>query len=436
MPKYPLPKLIALSALGSCFELFDFLSFIFLSPLLAKVFFPSQNSSQGLLYTFIIFSTGYFFRPLGGILLAHFGDRYGRKLIFILTLGLMSLPSLIIALLPTPQNLGPAGPLLLALMRIAQGISLGGEVAGSATYVAEFTSERWRTFTCSLISSAANIGVILAALVAGQINQRLNAAELYSYGWRIPFLIGAALGLLTLYLRKNFLETPLFLEIKSKKLLEKTPFLFLFTNYRYQVVTGFCLSLIVANSTSTFHLFFPIYLSDFLNYKTQDVFFISSAGIATLALCSPLFALTSRYLGRKNQALAGASILILLCGIAVSYDYGLRNLSEIYTFVIASSLAIALINSVLMAMLADLFPTQVRFTGVAVAYNLGCLAGAGLTPVLNTYLIKTTGYLNMPFTLVALCVALSILVFFFTPSDFEASAYKSRSSALKMTNGI
>jgi len=432
MPNHPLPKLIALSALSSCFELFDFLSFIFLSPLLSKVFFPSQNSTQALLYTFIIFSTGYIFRPVGGIVLAHFGDRQGRKGIFILTLGLMALPSLIIGLMPTPQKLGLAAPLLLALMRIAQGISLGAEVAGSATYVAEFASEKWRTLACSLISSAANFGVILAALVVAQLNQRLSMAELCSYGWRLPFLIGAALGLLTLYLRKNFLETPLFLEIKTKKALEKIPLFYIFKNYRPQVLIGFCLALIVANSTSTFHLFFPTYLSDFRSYKTADVFLISSAGIAILAFCSPLFALSSQYLGRKKQALGGATLLFLISGSAAIFDYGTRSLAETYIFVLVISLTIALINSVLMALLADLFPTKVRFTGVALAYNLGCLAGAGLTPVLNTYLIKTTGYLNTPFMLVAVFGLVATSVFLFSMREAVIPVFVDTSSPLPL----
>jgi MHS family proline/betaine transporter-like MFS transporter len=411
---HPFPsKLIALAALGSCFELFDFLSFIFLSPLLAKVFFPSQTSGQALLYTFIIFSTGYFFRPIGGLLLAHFGDRYGRKGIFILTLILMSLSSLVIAFMPNPQKLGLAAPLLLALMRMTQGISLGGEVAGSATYIAEFTSREWRTFACSLISSAANIGVILAALMVDFLNAQLNSAELYSFGWRLPFLIGAALGLLTLYLRKNFLETPLFLDLKNKKELEKIPLLHIVTHYRYQVLMGFCLALMVSNSTATFHLFFPTYLSSFLNYSSKTLLFISASGIAILAVFSPLFALTSRYIGRKNQALIGTFCLFILCSTAIISGYGLRNLKEIYALVLLTSLAIALINSVLMAMLADLFPTQARFTGVALAYNLGCLAGAGFTPALNTYLINTTGYLNTPFTLVTACGLIATIVFVF-----------------------
>lgn len=410
MSRARLGKLIALSALGSCFELFDFLTFVFLSPILSRVFFPSQSGAQALLYTFLIFSTGYLFRPLGGIFLAHLGDRQGRKGVFILTLLLMSLPSLVIALMPTPQKQGLAAPLLLAVMRMLQGISLGGEVAGSATYIAEFTSPKWRTLACSLISSAANIGVILAALVTHQLSQKLSAAELYAYGWRLPFLLGAALGLLALYLRSNFLETPQFLEVQNKRLLEKTPLAFVLKNFRRQVLIGLSLALIVANSTSTFHLFFPAYLSTFLNYKIQEIFLISSAGIATLALCTPLFALTSGYLGRKEQAVAGALLLALLSSSAAFFGYGTRTLGETYTFVILASLATALINSVLMALLADLFPTSARFTGVAVSYNVGCLAGAGLTPALNTYLLNLTGYLATPFLLVAACAALATLL--------------------------
>jgi len=406
-------KLIALSAVGSCFELFDFLSFIFLSSILSRVFFPFHDKSQGLIYTFIIFSTGYFFRPVGGILLAHFGDRYGRKLIFILTLLLMSLPSLIIALMPVTRQIGIAAPILLALMRMTQGISLGGEVAGSVTYVAEFTSERWRTFACSLMTASANAGVLLVALVVSVLTNALSAEQMTAFGWRIPFLTGAALGLTAVYLRKRFSETPLFLEIQNKHHIQKVPLAYVWKHYRPSLLFGFSLAIIVSSSTSTFHLFFPSYLTDFLNFKMRDVVLVSSAGIAALAIFSPLFALASMYIGRQRQCMAGASLLIMLCAAAAYNNYGTGTLVDAYIFIVLVSLAIALVNSVMMAMLADLFPTCVRFTGVALSYNLGCLVGAGLTPMINTYCIHATGYLNTPFALVAIFAALASLAMVF-----------------------
>ena len=395
-----LSKLIFLSAMGSCFELFDFLSFIFLSKTLALVFFPLERQGQGLIYTLAIFSTGYFFRPIGGLVLAHLGDRYGRKNIFILTLSLMSLPSLVIALMPTAEQIGLAAPLLLALMRMLQGISLGGEVAGSTTYVAEFSSKQGRAFACSLISAAANLGVILAALSVSLLSTFLTAAQLVTFGWRLPFLLGAFLGLLAAYLRKYFSETPLFLELKKEKAIQAFPLKELLKKHKAKLLLGGCLSFIVANTTSTFHLFFPTYLTQFQNYPTHSVFLVSIAGIATLAFCSPLFALSSAYWGRLKQCLLGSLSLVLICGL-----YSLRpseslSLITSYQLEFGISIAIALVNSVLMAILADLFPTALRFSGVAFAYNVGCLAGAGLTPFINTYLIQLTGYLNTPFALV------------------------------------
>ncbi len=415
-------RLIFLTALGSCLELFDFISFIFLSPILAKVFFPLQTGSQGLLYTFIIFFAGYFFRPIGGLILAHFGDRYGRKNIFILTLVLMSFPSLIIACLPSPQKLGWVAVFILALMRIAQGISLGGEVAGSITYVVEFVSSKWQTLACSVISSAANIGVILAALFIAALNQNLSLLDMQDFGWRLPFLIGALLGLLAFYLRKNFIETPVFLEIKKRRQLAKLPVLVVLKDHLLSVLFGSSLTLIVANATSTFHLFFPTYLRHYLHYETQQVFFISSAGISILAFTSPLFALVSNYIGRNKQALIGSFALFLTTLMGIYY-FKLEKLGEIYLLIILISLTIAAINSVMMAILAELFHPAIRFSGVALTYNAGCLLGAGLTPALNTYLIGTTGYLNTPFVLVAGCALLTSLVIL----GFSKAAMKTQS---------
>ena len=403
-------KLIGLSAVGACFELFDFLSFIFLSSVLANVFFPSQSASYGLFYTFAIFSTGYFFRPIGGILLAHFGDRYGRKQIFVLTLMLMSLPSLIIAVMPTTQQVGMLAPILLALLRMIQGVSLGGEVAGSTTYVAEFVSEKWRTFTCSLITAASNIGVLSISLVVNVITHYLSPAQMIAFGRRIPFLIGAVLGLFAVYLRKQFSETPLFLEIKNKSRIEKMPFIYTLKNYFLNIIFGVCLVMVVANSTFTFHLFFPAYLTNFMHSNIPNVLLISSTGVAILAIFSPIFALTSMYFGRKKQCFAGACMLFIICLVAAKSNLSRHTIGEIYLLIIIVSLAIAFVNSVLMAMLADLFPTPVRFTGVAVSYNVGCLMGAGFAPLLNTGLLNMTGYLNIPFLLVAVFSLITMVV--------------------------
>lgn len=401
-------KLIGLSAVGSCFELFDFLSFLFLSSFLSKVFFPGQGATQGLLYTFVIFATGYFFRPIGGIILAHFGDKYGRKRIFVLTLLLMSLPSLLIAILPGAQQIGYCAPILLALLRMTQGISVGGEVAGSTTYIAEFTPEKWRALACSLNTTASTIGVLLVTLIISLLTHYLSEQQMLSFGWRIPFLIGAILGIIAVYLRKQFSETPLFIAVQSTQTVKQIPLLHLLKKYRGNVLFGMCLSILIANSTSTFHLFFPTFLADFMHHPQKDVFLISALGTAISTIITPLFALLSMYLGRKRQCFIGAVSILVICLVAAKYQFGTKTLFEAYLFVGIVSLAIGLVNSVLMVTLAESFPTSVRFSGIATSYNIGCLIGAGFTPMLNTYFIHMTGYLYTPFILVAVAAVIAM----------------------------
>jgi len=406
----PSIKLIATAMLGACLEVFDFVCFAFMAVILTKVFFSSENQTLGLIYTFAILATSYFFRPIGGILLAHFGDREGRKSVFTLTLMLMAGCSLLISILPTSEHIGIAAPIVFAILRILQGASLGGEVPGSIAFIAESLPQKWRAVACSFLTFGANMGVMLAALVTSLLLNHLTTEQLITFGWRIPFLLGASLGLIATYLRKHFTESPLFLNIKNQNRLEKIPLFYVFKDHKRSILLGTSLALVIAVSTATFHLFFPTYLTNFAGYKTQQLTLIGAFGSGILGVFSVLFAFISMRIGKKTLYMAGAFSIFLICCFAVIYNYGTQNITQIYIFEFMISLAIAMINGVFMIVLANLYPTRVRYTGISVSYNIAYLLGAGLTPVLNTYLIKATGFLQTPFVYTAIFAALTLII--------------------------
>ncbi|HEY6894372.1 MAG TPA: MFS transporter, partial [Rhodanobacteraceae bacterium] len=213
-------KTLVLAALGGALEYYDFIIFVFFTSVIGQLFFPPETPDWlRQLQTFGIFAAGYLARPLGGIVMAHFGDRSGRKQMFTLSVFLMAIPTLVIGLLPTYATLGYAAPLALLLMRILQGAAVGGEVPGAWTFVAEHVPERKTGFACGTLTSGLTVGILIGSLIATWVNKSWSAADVQAYAWRIPFLIGGVFGFFAVFLRRLLAETPVFEEMRRRRAL-------------------------------------------------------------------------------------------------------------------------------------------------------------------------------------------------------------------------
>src|SRR6476661_2960840 len=213
-------RTLALAALGGALEYYDFIIFVFLAAPIGKLFFPPDTPDWlRLLQTWSLFAAGYLARPLGGVIMAHFGDRSGRKKMFTLSVFLMAVPTLLIGMLPTYADIGYAAPFALLLMRLLQGAAVGGEVPGAWTFVAEHVPERRIGFACGTLTSGLTVGILLGSLVAGAVNNVYSAAEVQAWAWRIPFLAGGAFGFLAVFLRRLLAETPIFEELRRRRAL-------------------------------------------------------------------------------------------------------------------------------------------------------------------------------------------------------------------------
>lgn len=213
-------KTLTLAALGGALEFYDFIIFVFFAAVVGELFFPADIPEWlRQVQTFGIFAAGYLARPLGGIIMAHFGDLVGRKKMFTLSILLMAVPTLAIGLLPTYSSVGIVAPLLLLLMRILQGAAIGGEVPGAWVFVAEHVPEKRIGIACGTLTAGLTVGILLGSVVATLINTSLTPQGIHDGGWRIPFLLGGVFGLVAMYLRRWLQETPIFLEMQQRKAL-------------------------------------------------------------------------------------------------------------------------------------------------------------------------------------------------------------------------
>ncbi len=237
---------------------------------LSDLFFPSHYPYTSLLTTFASFSVGYLARPLGGVIFGHFGDRFGRKPTFVITVLMMALSTALIGCLPTYDQIGLAAPLLLTLLRVFQGFSIGGEIPGAMTYLSETVDQRPGLVMGLLFLALVN-GVVFGSLVEAFMLWWLTPAQMSDWGWRVPFWLGGTLGICSYVVRKRFNESRLFLELGERKEQARVPLAQLFSKHKLSILCGTLLIIPVAVSMPLLFLFTPGYLTKLLAYDASQV---------------------------------------------------------------------------------------------------------------------------------------------------------------------
>lgn len=377
-------KTLALSSLGGTLEFYDFVAFVFFSVTLGHLFFPSDLPDWMIqLQTLAIFAAGYLARPIGGIVIAHFGDKFGRKKMFTFSIFLMAVPTLAIGLLPTYEAIGIAAPLLLLLMRVLQGAAIGGEMPGAWVFIAEHVPAHRNGLGIGILTSSICGGILLGSLMAIFINRTFSTEEIHDYAWRIPFLIGGVFGLLSVYLRRYLGETPIFKELAAQK--EITKELPVKTVIREHRLAGGILAALTWSLSTAIVVIVLLTPTVVL----QKVFHIAPTValeancVATLMLvigCIVFGALTDR-IGVR------ATLIISFGGLLLSSYYfyaslqtnGAENLMLNYAIVgfFTGSITMTPIVGV------RVFPAAVRFTGLSFYYNIAYAIFGGITPVLT-----------------------------------------------------
>ncbi|MDO8311458.1 MAG: MFS transporter [Sideroxyarcus sp.] len=396
-------RTLTLAALGGALEFYDFIIFIFFAVAISQLFFPPDmpdwlRQTQ----TFGIFAAGYLARPLGGIIMAHFGDLFGRKRMFMLSILLMAVPTLLIGLLPTYAAIGIWAPLLLLALRVLQGAAIGGEVPGAWVFVAEHVPQRHVGFACGTLTAGLTGGILLGSLVAGAVNRAYAPAELLAEGWRVPFILGGIFGLVSVWLRQYLHETPVFREMQARQqLADELPLKTVVRAHRPAVVLTMLMTWLLSAAIVVMILMTPTLVQKLFAIPAATA--LQANSIATLFLsvgCIVFGALSDRFgAGRVLMtgciALGATSWLFYQqMGVAPERIYVLYALCGFFVGVIG----------VIPSTAVQAFPPAVRFSGLSFSYNVAYAIFGGLTPVLVSLLLPLDA--NAPAHYVA---ALSVL---------------------------
>ena len=380
-------KTLSLSALGGALEFYDFIIFVFFATVVGKLFFPAEMPEWlRLMQTFGIFAAGYLARPLGGIVMAHFGDLLGRKKMFTLSIFMMAVPTLIMGLLPTYAQIGLWAPLLLLLMRVIQGAAIGGEVPGAWVFVSEHVPARHIGYACGTLTCGLTAGILLGSLVATLINSVYDATEVADYAWRIPFLLGGIFGLLSVYLRRWLHETPVFAELQQRKALaEEIPLRAVLRDHRSAVVLSMLLTWLLSAGIIVVILMTPTVLQTVYGFSATVALQANSLAIVFLSLgCIASGALADRF-GAGRVFVFGS--LLLMVSSWVFYHSLQAHPSWLFPLYGLTGLFVGVIGAVPYVMVKA-FPPVVRFSGLSFSYNLAYAIFGGLTPMAVTLLLK------------------------------------------------
>jgi MFS transporter, MHS family, proline/betaine transporter len=398
-------RVVAAALAGSFIEFYEFGIYSVLAPVLAPQFFPDFSKTAQLLATFLLFGIAFVIRPLGGIFLGRLGDSRGRKDVLMVTIIGCGVATAAIGILPTYAGVGVWAPVLLLCARLVQGFFLGGENIGASTYVAESVPKSKRGFYGASTPTGIAMGLGGASLVSGIISALITKQQMVDWGWRIPFLLSIPLVVIAVMIRRNLEESQEFEELSKSGKAVHAPVREVLVNHKaallkilfvgYGVNVGYWVGI----------TFMSTYLISYQNYNPTDVLALVAAVTVVHGLTMPFWGALSDRIGRRAvlaAAFVGYAVLALPMMMLMSKgDY---LLAAVGLFVLAIPFPMA--QSVAYPTYTEQFPTGVRFTGLAVAYNLATILGAGMSPYLATLLISTTGWNLAP---AALLMGASIL---------------------------
>ncbi|MFQ2224740.1 MFS transporter [Aeromonas enteropelogenes] len=381
-------KTLSLAALGGALEFYDFIIFVFFAVVIGELFFPADIPEWLRQFqTFGIFAAGYLARPLGGIIMAHFGDLIGRKRMFTLSIIMMALPTLLIGLLPTYAALGIAAPLLLLLLRILQGAAIGGEVPGAWVFVAEHVPARRIGLACGTLTAGLTAGILLGSLVATAINRSMSPSDVSEWGWRLAFVLGGVFGIVAMYLRRWLHETPVFAEMQANKsLAEELPLKTVLREHKGSVVVSMLLTWLLSAGIVVVILMTPTYLQKVYDITPAEALTANSLAIVALTLGCIAYGRLIDSLGSGLTFMLGS---LLLAGSTYAFYHGLvAGTAQLVPLYMLAGFAVGIVGAVPYVMV-NAFPAVVRFSGLSFSYNVAYAIFGGLTPMLVTLWMKS-----------------------------------------------
>jgi MFS family permease len=398
---------LLLASLGGALEFYDFVVFVFFTIPLSHLFFP-DNTAPWLaqLQVYGIFAAGYLARPLGGIVMAHFGDRQGRKRMFTLSVFLMALPTLAIGLLPVYKSVGVLAPLLLLLMRVVQGVAIGGEVPGAWVFVAEHAPRGRVGFACACLTSGLTAGILIGSLTAAWINHHLAPEEVLRWGWRVPFWLGGLFGFIAVWLRRWLSETPVFAELRERKALSREmPLRGVLESHGRSVVLSMAVTWLLTAAILVLILMLPNLAQKSFGMAPDLAFLGNSLAAFCLGLGCLAYGWLVDRIGAPRALLFG-SLALVACTYALFADLAAGGGHFLPLYALTGFL-VGVVGVVPTIMVAA-FPAPVRYSGISFAYNVAYAVFGASTATLIGYLAEKAGRMA-PAHYVAMTAVVSVI---------------------------
>lgn len=400
-------RVLIASLMGSTIEWFDYFLYGTIAGLVFnKLFFPTEDPTVGLLLSYASFALSFFIRPFGGIIFSHIGDRVGRKKTLVMTLTLMGLATVGMGLLPTYQAIGIWAPILLILLRLVQGLGIGGEWGGALLLAVEYAPKDRRGFFGSIPQMGVALGMLLGT-VALSLMSLLPEAQFLSWGWRVPFIFSALLIVFGLWIRKGIDETPSFKAAQNQGEITQVPLVETLKHHWKEVLIAIGAKVVETAPFYIFSTFVVSYATTNLGFDRTTTLMAVTIGTIVTSILIPIMGGLSDRIGRKPLYVGGAIAMALF---AFPYFWLLHQQSVtllVLATVIGLGIIWAPITAVLGTMFSEIFRSNVRYTGITLGYQIGAAVAGGTAPLVATALLKAYNNSYVP---VAIYVVVASLI--------------------------
>jgi len=400
---------------GNGLSWFDFTLYVFFVSTFSDLFFPTKSQFVSLAITLSVFASGFFIRPLGGFILGYFGDLYGRKNILIFTTVLMGVATSLIAFIPTYAQIGMAAPIILIILRLLQGFAIGGELNSASSLLVEHAKKNARGLAGSLVMSSTFVGMLLASAVATFVTMILSHQQLITWGWRAAFLFAGLAGVVALFIRFHTKESPKF--EAAKKLISGS------TKSAFKKNLHFLFLGIVITSSMAIAVYFLIgYFTTFIvetqGFSLKDAKLIGFISTFVLMCLVPLFGFLSDKIGRKPIVLS-STLSFLLFAYPILFLISQKSFTLVLLGQILFAITLAPVSGVVSTMLAEFFPTKIRNSASAIAYNISFAVFGGTSPLIAIALVNWTGNIMAPAWYLMGCAFFSTIAVLLTKDNYK-----------------
>ena len=405
-------KLILTSGVANTFEWYDYALFGHFASILGQKFFPESDPSTAILQAFLVFAIGYLMRPLGGIFFGIIGDRFGRKTALSTAIICMAIPTAAIGFLPTYETWGIASTTLMIIVRMVQGLSMGGALTGSVSFVIEHSKKENRGLLGSISMASICVGILLGSMVSFVVKSVFTLEQFDAWAWRLPFIFGVAIYFAGVYVKKYTAETPLFEEAKARGEIVKSPLKTVFKHYWFDML----ISIFINMTGSIIFYLEAIYLISYLkinrNFPEEDVSSLINFSYVIMIFITLFAGWLSDRIGRRKIFVINLMFII----IASPFLLGIMETGEFMTVAVAQ-LFIAIMAATYIgpepALQAEFYPTAIRNTALSVSYNIATSVFGGTTPYIIESLIQNTGTITSSVYYIVVAAVLGMIALYF-----------------------